>query len=50
MIREDLKELYKKHYQLIIESIQMEFGLTTEEAQKYFEMNRDYGIQARQNN
>ena len=29
--------------------LQKEFDLTTEEATKYFEMNRDYGIQVRQN-
>lgn len=43
------KDILYKHYMLMIESIQKEFGLTTEEATKYFEMNRDYGIQVRQN-
>lgn len=43
------KDILYKHYMLVIESIQKEFGLTTEEATKYFEMNRDYGIQVRQN-
>ena len=43
------RDILYKHYQLMIESIQKEFGLTTEEATKYFEMNRDYGIQVRQN-
>lgn len=43
------KDILYKHYMLVIESIQMEFDLTTEEATKYFEMNRDYGIQVRQN-
>lgn len=43
------KYVLYKHYRLMIESIQKEFGLTTEEATKYFEMNRDYGIQVRQN-
>ena len=43
------KDILYKHYRLMIESIQKEFGLTTEEATKYFEMNRDYGIQVRQN-
>ncbi len=42
-------EILHKHYMLVIESIQTEFGLTLEEAEKYFEMNRDYGIQVRQN-
>lgn len=44
----DKYTLYK-HYMLVIESIQTEFGLTPEEATKYFEMNRDYSIQVRQN-
>lgn len=43
------RDILYKHYRLMIESIQMEFGLTTEEATKYFEMNHDYGIQVRQN-
>lgn len=43
------KDILDKHYMLVIESIQKEFGLTLEEATKYFEMNRDYGIQVRQN-
>lgn len=43
------KDILYKHYMLMIESIQKEFDLTTEEATKYFEMNRDYGIQVRQN-
>lgn len=43
------KYVLHKHYMLVIESIQKEFGLTPEEATKYFEMNRDYGIQVRQN-
>ena len=43
------RDILYKHYMLVIESIQTEFGLTPEEATKYFEMNRDYGIQVRQN-
>lgn len=43
------RDILYKHYMLMIESIQKEFDLTTEEATKYFEMNRDYGIQVRQN-
>lgn len=43
------KDILDKHYMLVIESIQKEFGLTPEEATQYFEMNRDYGIQVRQN-
>lgn len=43
------RDILYKHYMLVIESIQKEFGLTLEEATKYFEMNRDYGIQVRQN-
>lgn len=43
------KDILDKHYMLVIESIQKEFGLTPEEATAYFEMNRDYGIQVRQN-
>lgn len=43
------KYILYKHYTLVIESIQKEFGLTPEEAAKYFEMNRNYGIQVRQN-
>jgi len=43
------RDILDKHYKLVIESIQKEFGLTPEEAIAYFEMNRDYGIQVRQN-
>lgn len=43
------RDILYKHYMLVIESIQTEFGLTSEEATKYFEMNRDYSIQVRQN-
>lgn len=43
------RDILDKHYKLVIESIQKEFGLTPEEATTYFEMNRDYGIQVRQN-
>ena len=43
------KDILDKHYMLVIESIQKEFGLTPEEATQYFEMNRDYSIQVRQN-
>lgn len=43
------KDILYKHYRLAIESIQIEFGLTTEEATKYFEMNPDYGIRVKQN-
>lgn len=31
------KEILHKHYMLVIESIQTEFGLTLEEATKYFD-------------
>ena len=43
------KDILYKHYRLAIESIQMEFGLTTKEATKYFEINPDYGIRVKQN-
>lgn len=43
------KDILDKHYMLVIESIQKEFGLTPEEATQYFEMNHDYSIQVRQN-